>query len=90
PALEVLAGGDWHEPQAVTFPAGFEKRKTEGRREYLRGRLVDGRAEVFPSEGSGRISSLSWAEGLVELPDKAINVTHGTPVRYLPFAGLLG
>ncbi|MEM9350265.1 MAG: gephyrin-like molybdotransferase Glp [Pseudomonadota bacterium] len=89
PALEVLAGGDWHEPQAVTVPAGFEKRKKEGRREYLRARLVDGRAEVFPSEGSGRISSLSWAEGLVELPDQAINVTHGTPVRYLPFAGLL-
>ena len=89
PALEVLAGGTWTPPVGLTVPAAFEKRKKEGRREYLRARLVDGRAEVFPSEGSGRISSLTWAEGLVELPDGALNVTAGTPVTYLPFAGLI-
>jgi len=33
------------------------------------------------------ISGLSWATGLVELPDEAIDVTPGTPVRYLPYSG---
>ena len=86
PALATLAGQGWIDPLAVTVPAAFTKRKKPGRREYLRGRLVDGQAEVFQSEGSGRISGLSWADGLVELPDGALDVTPGTPVRYLPFA----
>lgn len=86
PALGVLAGEGWCEPLAVTVPAGFTKSKKPGRREYLRARLRDGRAEVFGSEGSGRVSGLVWAEGLVELPDHAVEVAVGDPVRYLPFA----
>lgn len=88
PALAVLAGAPWPAPLAVTVPAAFAKRKKPGRREYLRARLTpEGAAEVYPSEGSGRIAGLSWAEGLVELPDGAADIAPGTPVRYLPFAG---
>ncbi len=87
PALRVLAGEDWHTPAAYTLPAAFTKSKKPGRREYLRARLTpDGHAEVFKSEGSGRISGLSWATGLVELPDEAAEITQGTPVRYLPYS----
>lgn len=88
PALSLLSGAGWCDPLAMTVPAAFSKSKKPGRREYLRARLVDGAAEVFQSEGSGRISGLSWADGLVELPDAAIDVTPGTPVRFLPYAGL--
>jgi molybdopterin molybdotransferase len=88
PALAALAGAPWPAPLAITVPAAFTKSKKPGRREYLRARLTaDGAAEVYRSEGSGRIAGLSWAEGLVELPDGATDVTPGTPVRYLPFAG---
>lgn len=87
PALSVMAGSGWRQPQGFTVPAAFTKNKKPGRREYLRARLnADGAAEVFASEGSGRISGLSWAEGLVELPDGAAEITPGSPVRYLPFA----
>ncbi len=85
PALMRLAGADWPEPQGFDVPAAFAKSKKAGRREYLRARLRDGRAEVFPSEGSGRITGLSWAEGLVELGDGARQIEPGDPVRYLPF-----
>lgn len=85
PAMRVLAGEAWRAPNAMIVPAVFHKAKKPGRREYLRARLRDGRAEVFKSEGSGRISGLSWAEGLVELPDGAANISPGDPVRYLPF-----
>lgn len=85
PALLRLAGCDWSDPQAFDVPAAFEKRKKPGRREYLRARIREGRAEVFHSEGSGRISGLSWAEGLVELPDEELHVRPGDPVRYIPF-----
>jgi molybdopterin molybdotransferase len=42
---------------------------------------------VFASEGSGRISGLSWATGLVELPDEAVEIAPGSPVRFLPYEG---
>lgn len=88
PTLFSLAGAGWQAPQRFTLPAAFSKSKKAGRREYLRARLnADGHAEVFPSEGSGRISGLSWATGLVELPDAAAEITLGTPVQYLPYSG---
>lgn len=87
PALGLMAGAGWLEPQGYTVPAGFEKSKKPGRREFLRARIgANGRAEVFHSEGSGLIGGLSWAEGLVELPDGAAAIHPGDPVRYLPYA----
>lgn len=88
PAFSVLAGGVWLQPNVIALPAGFTKSKKAGRREYLRARVnQDGQVEAFKSEGSGRISGLSWATGLVELPDEAMEITPGTPVRFLPYAG---
>ncbi|MCC5956038.1 MAG: molybdopterin molybdenumtransferase MoeA [Natronohydrobacter sp.] len=87
PALSLMAGSGWMRPQGFELPAAFSKSKKPGRREYLRARLNDqGTVEVFASEGSGRISGLSWAEGLVELPDGAAEISNGTLVRYIPFA----
>ncbi|PQO22311.1 molybdopterin molybdenumtransferase MoeA [Rhodobacteraceae bacterium WD3A24] len=87
PALSLMAGAGWLAPQGFTVPAAFSKSKKPGRREYLRARLdAEGRAEVFASEGSGRISGLSWADGLVELADGAAEIGPGAPVRYIPYA----
>ncbi len=85
PALCLMSGEGWIDPQGFDVPAAFEKRKKPGRREYLRARLRDGRAEVFHSEGSGRISGLSWAEGLVEIEDGARHIQPGDPVRFIPY-----
>lgn len=86
PALSALAGSGWIAPQGFDVPAGFAKSKKRGRREYLRARMRgDGHVEVFASEGSGRISGLSWADGLVELGDEAREISHGDMVRYIPF-----
>ncbi len=69
------------------LPAAFSKNKKPGRREYLRARMnANGHAEVFKSEGSGRISGLSWAEGLVELEDEGREIAEGDSVRYYPFS----
>ncbi len=85
PAMRVLSGQAWREPQGFDVPAAFAKRKRGGRKEYLRARMRGGKAEVFQSEGSGRISGLSWAEGLVELSDEAQDIRVGDCVRYIPF-----
>ncbi len=86
PAMGALAGEGWQLPDPMMVPANFTKGKRPGRREYLRARLRDGKAEVFSSEGSGRISGLSWAEGLVELPDGACEVAPGTEVAFYSYA----
>ena len=68
------------------------KRKT-GRREFLRGRLVadaSGRLAVrkFPRDGSGLITSLREADGLIEIAeDVAGRAARGDPVAFLPFSG---
>lgn len=86
PALSALSGAGWLSPQGFGVPAAFAKSKKAGRREYLRARLnPDGAAEVFASEGSGRISGLAWASGLVELPDEALDLVPGDRVRFLPY-----
>ncbi|WP_118135300.1 gephyrin-like molybdotransferase Glp [Oceanicella sp. SM1341] len=86
PALLSMAGAPFAAPRGLTLPAAFSKRKKAGRREYLRARLRDGAVEVFASEGSGRISGLSWAEGLCELPDAAAEIVPGSPVTFIPWA----
>ncbi|WP_371225610.1 gephyrin-like molybdotransferase Glp [Roseovarius sp. 2305UL8-3] len=89
PAMHLLAGAGWRAPQGFTLPAAFRKNKKPGRREYLRARIREGRVEVFASEGSGRISGLSWADGLVEIGDEAQQITPGDPVHYIPFSSFL-
>ncbi|MFK7879232.1 gephyrin-like molybdotransferase Glp [Roseobacter sp.] len=89
PAMARLAGQAWKEPQGYQVPAGFSKRKKAGRTEYLRARMRNGQAEVFASEGSGRISGLAWAEGFVELPPDAADITPGILVKYIPFGSFL-
>ena len=89
PALAVLAGEPWPTPLVYLLPAAFEKTKKPGRREYLRARITsDSHVDIFTSEGSGRVSGLSWATGLVELPDAAATIRPGDPVRFLPFADM--
>jgi molybdopterin molybdotransferase len=88
PALCRLSGQGWPDRRGFEVPAGFAKSKKAGRREFLRARIdAEGRAEVFGSEGSGRISGLSWATGLVELPDGEAEIAVGDPVRFLPYSG---
>lgn len=87
PALGRMAGENWKAPVGFTVPAAFSKNKKPGRREFLRARMNDeGAVEVFGSEGSGRISGLSWADGLVEIGDAAQTIRPGDMVRYIPYA----
>ena len=84
PTCGTLSGQGWLTPPTIFVPAAFTKNKKHGRSEYLRARLnADGMAEVFPSEGSGRISSLSWADGLVALDHGAQEIEQGDLVRYI-------
>lgn len=86
PACDALAGRGWSTPLGFDVPAGFAKTKKPGRREYLRARVRAGQVEIFKSEGSGRVSGLSWSEGLVELSDGADKIATGDRVRFIPYS----
>ena len=90
PLILKMQGADQHLSKQLTIRSGFEWKGIK-RQEYLRIRIShdDSRqfAELFPNQGSGVLSSVSWADGLVIVePETDIHV--GDVVRYIPFQGL--
>ena len=90
PSLMRLGGAEWIEPVRYPLAADFEiARKKPDRREFLRGilrRTPDGLvAAKFPRDGSGLITGLREADGLIELPEAATSVRRGDMVDFLPF-----
>lgn len=93
PILARLGGLDLPPPRRYPLPAGFTLRKTEPRREFRRAVVAerDGRAvvELVPGESSGMLTSMTAAEGLVDLPEGPFAVAPGDPVEFLPLSGLM-
>jgi molybdopterin molybdotransferase len=93
PVLVALGGGLWPTPRRFQVLADFVIKKKPGRREYLRARLkggADGRlwAERIAREGSGILTSLTEADGLVELAEPTTSVAVGELVEFVPFSEL--
>lgn len=93
PLLLKLMGTEPAEPVRMRVTADFQIRRKPGRREWLRARLhqnPDGKQVVgiYHTHSSGALSSLSWADGLVELGEVCAGVMPGDEVEYLPFEGL--
>jgi molybdopterin molybdotransferase len=97
PLLRRMGGAEWPEPRRYRLPAlfAFPGRKT-GRREFWRGILKEtphGLAvDKFARDGSGLISGLRAADGLIDIPEDVTGVQPGDPVAFIPFAefGLVG
>ncbi len=71
-----------------TIAAGFDKPKFGNRREFMRARIENGQAILYPNQSSGALSSLAWAEGLVDIPAET-PIKCGDRVQYIPLASLL-
>ncbi|MDX2287658.1 MAG: molybdopterin molybdotransferase MoeA [Hyphomicrobiaceae bacterium] len=93
PLLRRLGGADWIEPRRYMLPAAFEiaSRKT-GRREFWRSMLVGGgdgaslAADKFARDGSGLISGLCAADGLIDIGEDVAAVRRGDPVAFIPLS----
>jgi molybdopterin molybdotransferase len=90
PMIAALGGGAWSEPHRYTVPAGFAfSGRKRGRREFWRGRLANNAhgpvAEKFARDGSGLISGLRWADGLIDIPEDCGDIAVGDPVAFIPF-----
>ena len=77
------------EPLKFQVPAGFVWAKPGNRREYLRGRLEQGRAVIYKNQSSGVLRSAAWAEGLVEVLE-GHTLSEGDWVGFIPLSEVLG
>jgi molybdopterin molybdotransferase len=73
--------------------AGFDWPRPDRRREFHRARIATGadgepEAIVHPSRSAGVLSSVVWADGLVEIPEGQA-IRRGEPVSFIPFECLL-
>ncbi|MCX2723015.1 gephyrin-like molybdotransferase Glp [Roseibium salinum] len=93
PVISLLAGSGFCEPQGFEVPAAFDvPTKKPDRREFYRGYLgtdETGATVVhkFMRDGSGLITGLREADGLIEIPEEVTAIRRGEPVRFLPFSG---
>ena len=76
-------------PLQFRVPAGFDWPKAGNRREYLRGRLEQGRAIIYRNQSSGVLRSAAWAEGLVEVLEEQ-TLGEGDWVNFIPLSEVLG
>lgn len=94
PMIAQLSGqSSYTLPEPLIGKASFSMNKKAGRREWLRGRYhVDKHGspvvEKYSSQGSGLVSSLVWANGLIELDEDTIGVQEGDPAKFFLFSEL--
>lgn len=92
PLLRRLQGEKDVSPTVYPVVAGFDWPVAGNRREYVRARLRleagQLRAEIFPNQGSGVLTSVAWADGLIDIPI-GVTVKAGDIVPYMPFYGVL-
>lgn len=81
-------------PKSFNVRAEFDWAKPGKRREFTRARLdvaPDGAptATLFPNQSSGVLTSMAWADGLVDIPVDS-TIARGQAVRFIPFSELVG
>lgn len=76
-------------PLSISVPAGFAWTKAGSRREYLRARLEQGRAVLYPNQSSGVLRSAAWADGLAVIPENG-TLAEGDSLTFIPLSEVLG
>ncbi|VVP96624.1 Molybdopterin molybdenumtransferase [Pseudomonas fluorescens] len=76
------------EPLRFEVPVGFTWPKPGNRREYLRGRIEQGKAIIYRNQSSGVLRSAAWAQGLVEVLE-GTTLEIGDTVNFIPLSEVL-
>ncbi len=90
PYIQKKSGATDVMPNSFMVSAGFEWKKKGYRCEYVRARIekdASGNSSItlFPHQGSGVLTSTSWANGLAVIPpDRVVN--KGELVEFIPYS----
>lgn len=90
PALRAMQGMEAGLPTPYRMRADFEWPKPDRRREFLRVRRNAAHGlELFANQSSGVLTSVEWAEGLVDIAAGQV-IRHGDWIDFIPMADLVG
>ena len=92
PFLEYLCGGDLVFPRGVTAKTDFGMKKKNRRLEWLRVNFASSNRELIVSkykkQGSGMISSVVYADGILEIPENISLIFKGDSFTFYSFDSL--
>ena len=85
-----MQGLGFNRVKGLMVPAGFALNNIARREEYVRVRLIysdagEATLALFPHQGSGVLTSASWATGLA-LVKQGNKVSEGEMLEYMPFS----
>ncbi len=91
PIILHLSGARDIYPRPFIGRADFDYTKKPERKEFVRVKVREDKKEglvfsKYEKEGAGILSSLVFADGLVELPEEATRIRKGDTVKYFPFS----
>jgi len=91
PLIRAIGGGGWQRPKSYVQKLGFDVKKKAGRREWLRVyQEVQSNGDILlkrsASHGSGILTSMTRADGLVEIDEATSSLPEGSLVSFIPFA----
>jgi len=93
PLVARLSGAQPPKPRRWILPSTFSLTKEPGRREMARARLIDGEhgpeLRLFRNDSSGVLTSMTFADALIDLPAESGDIAPGTLVAFLPFSELM-
>ena len=88
PFIAALLGQPAGATPSIALPAHFTLTLADKRREFLRARRnAAGGVELYPNQSSGVLTSMAWADGLVDNPAYT-TIAHGDTVRFIPLSEL--
>ncbi len=90
PVIKALLGAPADTMPGFTLLLAEPVTKSPKLREFPRARIDGGRAVLYRDQSSNLLTSLAWADGLLDLPEGIGALGVGDPVVYHPFSALLG
>ena len=92
PFLEYLCSGKLIKPKGIKVKTNFTMKKKNKRLEWLRVNVVEKNKTLFatkyPKQGSGMISSISFSDGIIEIPEKISFISRNDIFDYYSFETL--
>ena len=93
--LEYLCGSKLETLNSYCATVNFSMRKKTERLEWLRVNIDKNCKDnilvnKYPKQGSGMISSIAFAEGIIEIPEEVSQITKGDQYKFYLFSDLFG
>ena len=91
PFIKKMQGNSNYDSKILKVKANFDSKRAKPRREYARVRIDYSSetplASLYPKQGSDVMSSVVWADGLIEIPENT-TFEAGTILNYYPLSEL--